>query len=260
MKNNETIGLCFSGGGSKAIAQAGVLEFLEELEIKPTIISGTSAGAIIACLYSFGVNPKDILLFFQSIYFFNWRHFTFKKAGIVDSEAFKNYFTKIFGETTIGQLPIAVRITATDLVSGKLKVFSNKTKVVDAILASSAFPGMIAPYEINSKLYSDGGIINHFPTDLLLGNCDYIIGIYVSPIQLLDKKDLNSIKSVTTRAFNILSAQSSYQKFSLCNWVIEPTALCSFSTFETNKLKMNAIYKIGYEAAKSSYENQNKVL
>lgn len=253
--NSEAIGVSFSGGGSKAIAQAGVLEFLEELSIKPAIVSGTSAGAIIACLYSFGLKPKDILCFFQSIYFFNWRHFTFKKAGIVDSEAFKSYFHKIFGEITIGEMPIPVRITATDLITGKLKVFNDKTKVIDAVLASSAFPGMIAPYEINKKLYSDGGIINHFPTDLLLGNCDYIIGIYVSPIQELEKKDLNSIKAVTTRAFNILSAQSSYRKFDLCNWVIEPSELKNYSTFETNKIKMDAIYKIGYEGAKISYEN-----
>lgn len=51
------------------------------------------------------------------------------------------------------------------------------------------------------------------------------------------------------------------QKFSLCDWVIEPTALCGFGTFETGKEKMNTIFKLGYEAAEKSFEiyqkNQN---
>jgi NTE family protein len=253
--NSKKIGLVLSGGGSKGIAHAGALKFLEEQNIKPSVIGGTSAGAIIAALYAFGKTPEEILTFFKSIYFFHWSHFTLKKPGIVDSESFKDYFDKIFGETKIGDLEIPIIITATDIVKGKLKIFKPITKISDAILASSAFPGVISPYKINKILYSDGGILNHFPTDLIQGRCDSIIGIYVSPIQDIVEKDLNSIRAVTTRAFDLLSAQGNYQKFSLCDWIIEPKELSKFSTFETSKTKMDAIFKIGYEEAKKSFEN-----
>ena len=186
---SKNIGIALSGGGSKGIAHAGALQFLNEQNIKPTILSGTSAGAIIAAMYSFGKTPNEILNFFQSIYFFNWKHFTLKKPGIIDSDSFKIYFNAIFKDTRIGDLPIPVKITATDLVKGKLKIFNEETKVTDAILASAAFPGVLSPYKINERLYSDGGILNHFPTDLLLGNCENIIGIYVSPIQNIEGKD-----------------------------------------------------------------------
>ncbi|VXB26614.1 Patatin [Flavobacterium sp. 9AF] len=249
---SKEIGIALSGGGSKGIAHAGVLQFLDEAKIKPTILSGSSAGAIIAAMYAFGKTPKEILSFFQSIYFFNWKHFTLKKPGIIDSDSFKIYFNTVFGETKIGDLPIPVKITATDLVKGKLKIFNENTKVVDAILASASFPGMLTPYEINSKLYSDGGILNHFPTDLLQGHCDCIIGVYVSPIQNIESKDLKSIKAVTTRAFDLLSAQGNYQKFSLCDYIIEPKELANFSTFETNKNKMQTIFNIGYTEAKNT--------
>ena len=255
--SSKSIGLVLSGGGSKGIAQAGALKFLDEQNIKPSHIAGTSAGAIIAAFYAFGKKPEEILEFFKSIYFFNWKHFTFKKAGIIDSDSFKNYFNLIFQDVTVGELNIPTFITATNLVSGKLKVFNEDTKVIDAILASSSFPGMLSPFEINGKLYSDGGILNHFPTDLLQGRCDAIIGIYVSPIQTIEAKDLKSIKSVTTRAFDLLSAQGNYQKFSFCDWVIEPKELANFSTFETNKIKMDKIFEIGYQAAKSSFEELN---
>ena len=252
--NSKSIGLVLSGGGSKGIAHAGAIKFLEEQGIKPKLLAGTSAGSIIAGLYAFGKTPEEILNFFQSVVFFHWRHFTLKKPGIVDPESFRYYFEKLVGTTKIGDLSIPVKITATDLISGKLKVFSEETKLSDAILASSSFPGMFSPYKINGHLYSDGGILNHFPSDLLQGQCEKIIGIYVSPIQNVEAKDLNSIRAVSTRAFELLSAHGNYQKFDLCDWVIEPKALSNYSTFETNKSKMKVIFDIGYNEAKKTFE------
>ena len=150
--DSKNIGLVLSGGGSKGIAHAGAIKFLEEKNIKPATISGTSAGAIIAALYAFGKTPEEILTFFKSIYFFHWKHFTLKKAGIIDSDSFKEYFDKIFGDTKIGDLPIPIHITATDLVKGKLKIFRPDTKITDAVLASSSFPGMLSPYKINNNV------------------------------------------------------------------------------------------------------------
>ena len=253
--NTKNNGFVFSGGGSKGIAHAGVLQYLHEQKIKPTCIAGSSAGAIVGAMYAFGKKPEEILEFFKSIYFFHWKHFTFKKAGIVDSDSFKPYFHEIFGDVTLGELKIPTYITATDMVKGKLKIFSPETKVVDAILASTAVPGMISPYVINGELFSDGGILNHFPADLLVGKCESIIGVYVSPVQNLEAKQLNSIKSVTYRALELLTANSSFQKFNYCDLIIEPKELANFNTFETNKSKMDLIFKIGYDEAKRSFEN-----
>lgn len=253
--NTKKQGLVLSGGGSKGIAHAGVLQYLQEQNIKPTCIAGSSAGAIVGAMYAFGKQPEEILDFFKSIYFFHWKHFTFKKAGIVDSDSFKHYFHEIFGDIELGELDIPMYITATDMVKGKLKIFSSDTKVVDAILASTAVPGMISPYVINGELFSDGGILNHFPADLLVGKCESIVGVYVSPLQNMEAKNLNSIKSVTYRALELLTANSSFQKFNYCDVIIEPKELADFNTFETKKAKMDLIYKIGYDEAKKTFEN-----
>lgn len=250
----KSIGLVLSGGGSKGLAHAGVIKFLEEQNIRPSQIAGTSAGSIVGALYAWGQSPEEILEFFKSIYLFHWKHLTFKKAGLIDSESFRSYFHSIFKDAVLGDLKIPIQITATDMIRGKLKIFSPSTKIVDAILASSAFPGILSPYEIEGAIYSDGGILNHFPTDILQGQCETVIGVYVSPIQKIEAKDLSSIKAVTTRAFDILSANSNRHKFNICDWVIEPKDLCLYSTFETSKVKMNAVFNIGYEAAKKSHE------
>ncbi|GGB69147.1 patatin [Flavobacterium suaedae] len=252
--DGANVGLILSGGGTKGIAHAGVIKFLEEVNIKPTHIAGTSSGAIVSALYACGKSPQEILEFFKSIYFFHWRHFTFRKPGFIDSEAFKNYFESVFGDKLLGELPYKMHLTATDLVSGKLRIFGPEVKVVDAILASSAFPGVISPHKIDDKLYSDGGILNHFPTDILQGRCETLIGVYVSPMQKVEAKDLKTIKAVTTRAYELLSANTNMQKFTLCDWVISPDELALYNTFETNKAKMEKIFKVGYEAAKKSYE------
>jgi len=252
--DGSTIGLVLSGGGSKGIAHAGVLKFFEEEGIVPSHIAGTSSGAIVSSLYAWGKKPEEILEFFKSIYFFHWKHFTFRKPGFIDSEAFRDYFFAIFGNATLGEMHYKMHLTATDMVSGKLKIFGPETKIADAVLASSAFPGIISPYEIEGRIYSDGGIINHFPTDILQGRCDTLIGVYVSPIQKIEAADLKSIKSVTTRAYDLLSANSNMQKFTLCDWIISPDELALFRTFETNKPKMDQIFNIGYEAAKKAYE------
>ena len=253
----KSIGLVLSGGGSKGLAHAGVIKYLEEKNIKPTQMAGTSAGSIVGALYAWGKTPEEILEFFKSIYLFHWKHLTFKKAGLIDSESFRNYFHSIFDDAVLSDLKIPIQITATDMVRGKLKIFSPETKIADAILASCAFPGVFSPYQIEGNIYSDGGILNHFPTDILQGQCDVVIGVYVSPIQKIEAKDLNSIKAVTTRAFDILSANSNMNKFNNCDWVIEPKDLSLYSTFEMNKIKMDMVFKIGYEAAKESYEKLN---
>lgn len=249
----NTIGIIFSGGGTKGIAHAGVLKFLNEEGIEPSHIAGTSSGAIVSSLYAGGKTPEQILEFFKSIYFFSWKHFTFRKPGFIDSGAFKEYFEAIFGSATLGEMPYKMHITATNLVTGKLKIFNSDTRVVDAVLASSAFPGVISPYEIDGHIYSDGGITNLFPTDILQGRCDKLIGVYVSSIQKVTAANLRSIKAVTTRAYDLLSVNSNMQKFTLCDWVINPEELALYGTFETNKAKMDEIFKIGYEAAKKSY-------
>ena len=57
-------GIALSGGGIKGLCHAGVLKALEEVGIKPDIISGVSAGAIVGALYADGYTPDEIATLF----------------------------------------------------------------------------------------------------------------------------------------------------------------------------------------------------
>ncbi len=249
------LGIVLSGGGTKGIAHAGVLKFLEEQDIRPEVLACCSAGSIVGTLYAVGKSPQEILDFFKSVYFFNWRHFAFNKPGLVSSKIFRNYLTPIFDEMTIGDLKKEVRIVATELVSGTQKIFGKDFNVIDAIIASCSIPGVTTPYIVGEEMYSDGGVLNNFPADIIQHDCEKMIGVFVSPPQDIEITDLNSIKAVVSRSYDLLSYRTELHKFSYCDWFITSKKLAHYGTFERKPERLQEIFEIGYTAAKDSFES-----
>ncbi len=252
--NELSIGIAFSGGGHKGIAHAGVLKFLEEQQIKPQIISGTSAGAIVGALYANGKSSEDILNLFQSVSFFNWNVFTTRKAGLFDIDRLEIYLDREFGNMVIGDLEKELYISATDMERGRLKIFGRDVLIKRAVLASCAFPGIFSPVTIDGRLYSDGGLLNNYPVTTIQGKCDFLIGCNVNPVVNLPQKSLKSIKSITLRSFEIMMMHYAQLYKNLCDWHIEPKELSHYFTFETSKQRMEEIFEIGYNEAKNSIE------
>lgn len=251
-----SLGLALSGGGTKGVAHAGVLTFLNEKGIAPDILSGTSAGAIVASLYAVGKSPQEIMAFFKSVYFFRWNHFALTRpGGFIHSDVFKKYLDPIFSDMKIGDLDKAVRISATNMVSGKIEVFGPSVKVSDAIIASCAVPMIATPYKIQGSLYNDGGILNNFPADVLKYDARKIIGVYFSPQKKIQTGDLKSLLDITSRAYDLMTSQSELGKSTVCDWFINPVELANYSMFESKKPRLDEMFAIGYEAAKSSYSS-----
>lgn len=251
-------GLVLSGGGTRGLAHAGVIKFLNEIGIDVDILACCSAGSIVGSLYAAGRNPDEILDFFKSVYFFNWKHFTFNKPGFVSSQLFSHYLDPMFGDSKIGDLKKEIRIIATDLISGEQKIFDKETKVVDAIIASSSIPGIATPYIVGDAMYSDGGVLNNFPADIIFNECKNIIGIYVTPIQDVKMSDLKSIRAITTRAYDLLSHRTEIHKFAYCDWFITSKKLAQYGTFERKPSRLEEIFDIGYESAKKSFYDQEE--
>lgn len=251
--NFEKVGLVLSGGGTKGIAHAGVLKFLHEKNINVDILSCCSAGSIVGCLYAIGKTPEEILEFFNSVYFFNWKHFTFNQPGLVSSVIFRNYLVPIFHDMKLGDLDKEVKIVATELVAGTQKIFAQDFKVTDAIIASCSIPGVTTPYIIGDEMYCDGGVLNNFPADIIRDECDKLIGVFVSPPHDIKINDLKSIKAIVSRSYDLLSYRVEKVKFEYCDWFISSQKLSSYGTFERKKDRLEEIFNIGYNAAKESF-------
>lgn len=60
MNYSGKLGIAFSGGGLQGISHIGVIRALEELQIHPDVISGTSSGSIFASMYAMGYTSSEM--------------------------------------------------------------------------------------------------------------------------------------------------------------------------------------------------------
>ncbi|MGQ8820783.1 patatin-like phospholipase family protein [Bibersteinia trehalosi] len=251
---NKTIGLALSGGGHKGLAHAGVLKFLQEQQIDIQIISGTSVGAIVGSLYALGKSPDEILAFFRSVNLFNVNHLSLVKSGLFNADKFMVYLDNIFGEMCLGDLAKELYISATNMETGRSKIFGRHTKIKEAVVASCAFPGIFSPVKVEGEIYSDGGILNNFPVNVIQGRCDYLIGVNLD--RGADYKSANEfalLPQVAWRAIDIMMAQNAAMQNRLCDWLINPEKIVQYNTFEISDKRQQEIFQIGYQAAKREF-------
>ena len=222
------------------------------MDIYPTHIAGTSAGAIVGALYAAGVGWEKILEFFKTIEIFSISNYAKNKPGFVDTDKFYGGFANYLSIDDFEVLKKPLFITATNILDGTLKVFHHG-ELIRPVLASAAFPGVFAPVKIDKGYYADGGILNNFPSDLIKIYCDKMVGIYVNPFEKLAIEDITHSYMVMERAYKIRMASDSLAKFTDCDLIIYPKDLNDYNTFSMKD--MDAIFDIGYTAAKKELEN-----
>lgn len=247
--------LVLSGGGYRGIAHIGVLRALEEYGLTPDLIAGTSAGAVIGALYARGTTTEELLKLFKGLQLLSFGNYAFGKPGWVDPENFRETLEKHLPEDDFAALKIPIRVTATDILTGELEVFS-EGPLITPLLASAAFPGVFAPVEIGEGYYVDGGVMNNFPVDLVREEADKVIGVYVNPFEAVRKKDIKHSITVLERVIKIKTARDSMAKFDLCDLLVYPRELGRFNTFLEKDL--DTIYKLGYREARKQLKNLPK--
>ncbi|NJM16566.1 MAG: phospholipase, partial [Bacteroidales bacterium] len=77
------IGLVLSGGAARGFAHLGILQALEENNLKPDIISGVSAGAIAGAFYADGYSPIEILQILKGKKMWEYVRLAFKRQGLM---------------------------------------------------------------------------------------------------------------------------------------------------------------------------------
>ena len=240
------IGLVLSGGGMRGVAHIGAIKALEEYNIIPTHIAGSSAGAIVGVLYAYGYDYKAILEFFQSIQLLDIKKYAINKPGIIDAEKYYSEFKTYLVKDDFSVLKKKTYITATNILNGKLDIFE-KGELIKPLIASSAFPGVFAPVKIKDNYYVDGGVLNNFPVQLLKPKCDLIIGVYVNGYDAIDIVDLKHSHNVVERAFKLRSVKEDAEKFKDCDILVYPEGLGKFGTFDRKNSK--TIFQLGYDTA-----------
>lgn len=266
-KQQPKIGLVLSGGGAKGLAHIGVLKEIDKAGLHIDYIAGTSMGAIIGGLYASGysaiqieelvnsVNLQDVLQdvlprnakpFFEKE--FGEKHalvLPINKKGIGLPRAvskgqnvldlFSNVLSHVDSITNFNTLPIPFFCIATNAETGKM-VLLDRGSLPLALRASSSFPTLLNPVEIDNQLLIDGGIANNFPSDIMkTKEVDIIIGVDVQS-DLTKREGLNSVITILNQIVSYDIFEQSKKGASDSDIYIKPD-ISAFSVVDFDKDK-----------------------
>lgn len=163
-KRPPRLGLALGGGAARGFAHVGVIQVLEEAGIRPDVITGTSAGSLVAALYASGRSGAQLQRIAETMdeaTIADWTLPLFSR-GMLRGEALARFVARQVGGRRIEDLPRRLGILATDLHSGQGVLFE-RGDVATAVRASSAVPGVFQPVAIRGREYVDGGLVAPVP-------------------------------------------------------------------------------------------------
>lgn len=242
------VGLCLSGGGARGSFHIGVLRALEENGIRPYIISGTSAGALIGSLYCSGLDVKRMLDIATHT---RWYHFLgphIPDSGLIPPD----YLVKLLQEHLpvpyFEDLQIPFICTASNMDTGKLHYFESGL-LAPPIIASCAIPIVFKPVTIGNARFLDGGILMNLPCSAIRSRCDLLIASNVVPSYTLPPGQPATYSNIMTRVLELSIINTMQSQIPLADLLIEDVRINQYSRFNlSNALQL---YEHGYSAASS---------
>lgn len=254
---DKKIGLALSGGGVRGAAQVGLIQLLEEKGVEPSVIAGTSAGAIVGGLYAAGHSARTMLKVFKETRLFDFSHFTWLKPGLLDAEKLIPELKSYFYPDDFSHLKKELYVVATKILTGE-KAVLHSGSVVLSILASAAFPGVFSPIRIAGELYVDGGVIDNFPTETIRDKCDVLIGFNVNPISQVEEDAVDGTLEVLRRAYELSIRHQAANNERFCDFCLSSPKLVEYGLFDQDAVE--AVFDIGYQTAKERFGELERLL
>ena len=152
----------------KGWAHVGALRVMTEIGLAPDVVAGTSAGALIGAYWAAGCSVDEMVRLMRKQKTRSFFSLRFDGQGLFSADGMRSYLEQHFGTRTFADLERPFYVVATDLERGR-EVVLREGRIVDALLASTAMPGIFAPVEHKGMLLVDGGVVNNVPVSVLTG-------------------------------------------------------------------------------------------
>jgi NTE family protein len=181
------IGLAISSGGARGLAHLGVIEILEKNNIPIAAVAGSSMGAYVGALWCAGYNAQQLIKLAEEIH--SPRQFRKlsdlalpPSKGIFWGLKARNHLRKSIGDIHFNELKRSLIVIAADLDTHR-RVIGHQGRVIDAVHASCALPGLIVPVHYQGHRCIDGGVIEPIPICSLRNHVDldYVIAVSTIP-------------------------------------------------------------------------------
>lgn len=166
--------LCLNSAFFGMYAHAGFMKGLSEIGYKPDMITGSSAGALIGALYSAGIEPHEIVQLLGTVRRSDfWEGSVVSQilkplrrgrsySGMLSGKSLRKLLTPYLGGLLIEDLRVPLGIAAANITKGRKELIRSGS-VIDAVLASMAFPILFELQQVGSDEYLDGGVADHEP-------------------------------------------------------------------------------------------------
>ena len=243
-----TTGIALSGGGARGISHLGVLKALDELGVHLDYISGTSTGALVGALYSYGLSPEKILELIINTRFFSSLRPAWTWTGLVNMDGLRDLIMKQIPEDSFDVLKIPLTITATNLTKGKADYFT-AGPLMPAVLASCCVPVLFNPVHVNGEVYVDGGITDNLPSKSIRHKCNLLIGSHCNYVS--SEFDVKNFRSVIERSLLMAISGNTTISKELCDILIEPPGLANISVFDVKNAEL--LFDVGYQFLIKNY-------
>lgn len=168
------VAFVLGGGGLRRAAEVGMLKALAETDIRPDMVVGTSIGSINGALIASGEFETKVAelearwgeLAGSSVLRESWwgrfsnvaRH----RTHLHSNTALANLLEEWLPQRTFEELPVDFSSSAACIETSS-EAWFDSGRLIEAILASCAAPGLLPPVEIAGLHYVDGGVVNSIP-------------------------------------------------------------------------------------------------
>jgi NTE family protein len=217
----RTLGLALGGGFARGLAHIGVLKVLEQENLKPDFVAGTSVGSVLGAAYCSGLSATELEHMARSLRFRDFVRFTFSRYGFCSADRMDALLKRLLKCQTFENMQIPLAVAATNISSGDAVVFRSGD-LCAAVRASCAYPGMFPPVEVDGELYVDGMLGHAVPTTpLRMMGADCVLGVYLNSNWIRTRPPRHMFE-VVTQCFNIAQTRMSESWRRDANLVIEP--------------------------------------
>lgn len=187
------LGLALGGGGARGLAHIAALQALDDLQLRPARIAGTSMGAVIGAMYAAGQDAAGIREDIRRLAQTERLRDVFpgrgsgllelvrlerEKGGVLSGRHFLDRIVESVEATSFEELEIPLQVVAADFWLRE-EVVLESGPLRPAIQASMALPVIFRPVTLEGRVLTDGGAVNPVPFDLLQTDCDLVVAINV---------------------------------------------------------------------------------
>ncbi|ABD88669.1 patatin-like phospholipase family protein [Rhodopseudomonas palustris] len=158
------IGLALGGGAARGFAHIGILRTLLANGIVPDVVVGTSIGAVVGAAYAAGHldSLEDWARSLQPRNIFGYLDIRLNGSGLIGGDKLAAQLEATLGQIQISDLIIKFASVATEVRTGH-EIWLTQGRIVDAVRASYALPGIFAPVLIGDRWLVDGALVNPVP-------------------------------------------------------------------------------------------------